>query len=75
MRCAERPGMGRMLWLHELYMVMESHYGAYLYQAIEFKVGSSLPPEELIGATSKAKKDVERIAFSIVRMAYTIRMG
>ncbi len=39
-------------------MVMEPHYGAYLYQAIEFKVGSSPPPEELIGATNKVKKEV-----------------
>jgi hypothetical protein len=47
-----------MLWLHEFYMGMEPQYGAYLYQAIEFKVGSSLPPEELIGATKKVKKEV-----------------
>ncbi len=39
-----------------VFMVMEPQYGAYLYQAIEFKVGSSLPPEELIGATKKGKK-------------------
>lgn len=58
MRCAERTGTGMMLWLHEFYMVMEPQYGAYLYQAIEFKVGSSLPPEELIGATNKAKNEV-----------------
>ena len=58
MRCAERTGTGRMLWLHEFYMVMEPQYGAYLHQAIEFKVGSSLPPEELIGATKKVKKEV-----------------
>ena len=53
MRCAERTGTGMMLWLHEFYMVMEPQYGAYLYQAIEFKVGSSLPPEELIGGCDK----------------------
>ena len=58
MRCAERTGTGMMLWLHEFYMVMEPQYGAYLYQAIEFKVGSSLPPEELIGATNKVKNEV-----------------
>ena len=52
MRCAERPGMFTMLWQHEFYMVMEVTYGEYVYQALEFKVGSSLPPDELIGSTT-----------------------
>jgi hypothetical protein len=58
MRCAERPGMFAMLWQHEFYMVMEVTYGAYVYQALEFKEGSSLPPDELIGSTAKDKKGV-----------------
>jgi hypothetical protein len=56
MRCAERPGMFTMLWQHEFFMVMEVTYGAYVYQALEFKVGSSLPPDELIGIGSTTKE-------------------
>ena len=58
MRCAERPGMFGMLWQHEFYMVMEVTYGEYVYQALEFKVGSSLPPDELKGSTTKEKNGV-----------------
>jgi len=58
MRCAERPGMFTMLWQHEFYMVMEVTYGEYVYQALEFKVGSSLPPDELKGSTTKEKNGV-----------------
>ena len=39
-------------------MVMEVAYGAYVYQALEFKVGSNLPPNDLIGSTTKEKKGV-----------------
>ncbi len=41
-------------------MVMEPQYGAYLSQAIEFKVGSSLPPEELIVINRCDKQGEER---------------
>jgi len=58
MRCAERPGMFTMLWQHEFYMVMEVTYGTYVYQALEFKVGSSLPPYDVIGSTAKDKNGV-----------------
>ena len=58
MRCAERSGMFTMLWQHEFYMVMEGTYGAYVYQALEFRVGSNLPPDELIGSTATDKKGV-----------------
>jgi hypothetical protein len=58
MRCAERTGTGLMLWEHEFYMVMEPRYGAYLYQALEFRVGSNLPLEEVEGSTTKQKKEV-----------------
>ncbi len=50
MRCAERVGMGTMLWKHEFYMVMEPQYGAYVYQALEFQVGTSLPADEVKGS-------------------------
>ncbi len=55
MCCAGRPGMFNMLWQHEFYVVMEVTYGVYVYQALEFKEGSSLPPDELIGSTAKDK--------------------
>jgi len=42
-RCAERTGTCTMLWQHEFYMVMEPQYGEYMYQALEFMVGTSLP--------------------------------
>jgi hypothetical protein len=51
-------GMFTMLWQHEFYMVMEVTYGAYVYQALEFKVGSSLPPYDVIGSTAKDKNGV-----------------
>jgi hypothetical protein len=41
MRCAERSGTCTMLWQHEFYMVNEPRHGAYLYQALELKVGSN----------------------------------
>jgi hypothetical protein len=47
-----------MLWQHEFYMVMEPRYGAYLYQALEFQVGSNVPLEEVEGWTTKEKKEV-----------------
>ena len=58
MRCAERTGTCLMLWQHEFYMVMEARHGAYLYQALEFQVGTNLPPVEVEGWTQKQKKDV-----------------
>ena len=58
MRCAERTGTGLMLWQHEFYMVMEPRHGAYLYQALEFQVGSNLPLDEVEGSTIKQKKEV-----------------
>jgi hypothetical protein len=39
-------------------MVMEPRYGAYLYQALEFKVGSRLSPDETKGRTLKEKNEV-----------------
>jgi hypothetical protein len=39
-------------------MVMEVTYGEYVYQTLEFKVGSSLAPDELIGSTTKEKNGV-----------------
>jgi hypothetical protein len=68
MRCAERPGMFTMLWQHEFYMVVEVTYGAYVYQALEFKVGSSLPPDDLIGSTTKEKKRiwVRCVAYAVI---------
>jgi hypothetical protein len=53
MRCAERSGTCTMLWQHEFYMVNEPRHGAYLYQALEFKVGSNLPLDEVAGWTPK----------------------
>ncbi len=53
LRCAERIGMRTMLWKHEFYMVLEPKYGAYVYQALEFKVGTSLPSEEVKGSSTK----------------------
>ena len=58
MRCAERTGTCLMLWQHESYMVMEAWHGAYLYQALEFQVGTNLPPVEVEGWTQKQKKEV-----------------
>ena len=49
-RCAERPGTGMVLWLHEYYCVIEKYNrGApkpYVYQALEFRKGSELPEIE-----------------------------
>ena len=49
-RCAERPGTGMVLWLHEYYCVIEKYNrGApkpYVYQALEFRKGSELPAIE-----------------------------
>jgi hypothetical protein len=58
MRCAERSGTCTMLWQHEFYMVNEPRHGAYLYQALEFKVGSNLPLDEVAGWTPKQKGEV-----------------
>ncbi len=35
--------------MSEFYMVKESRYGAYLYHAVEFRVGSNLAPDERAG--------------------------
>ena len=56
MRCAERTGTCLMLWQHEFYMVMEARHGAYLYQALEFQVGTNLPPVEVEGVDTKAEE-------------------
>jgi hypothetical protein len=58
LRCAERIGTCTMLWKHEFYMVLEPKYGAYVYQALEFKVGTSLPSEEVQGSSTKEKKEI-----------------
>ena len=52
MRCAERTGSSLLLWQHEFFMVFEKdpYRGPpkpYLYQAMEFRVGSLMPQEEL----------------------------
>ncbi len=47
-----------MLWQHEFYMVNEPRHGAYLYQALEFEVGSLLPLDEVAGWTPKQKEEV-----------------
>ncbi len=39
-------------------MVLEPKYGAYVYQALEFKVGTSLPSEEVKGSSTKEKKEI-----------------
>ncbi len=64
MRCAERPGIGMMLWVHEFYMVIEADPGRpsgvpvpYLCQALEFKLGTNLDPEEVEG-WGKKKNEV-----------------
>jgi hypothetical protein len=57
-RCAERTGTCTMLWQHEFYMVMEPQYGEYMYQALEFMVGTSLPLDEVKGYTGKMKKEI-----------------
>ena len=58
LRCAERIGTCLMLWKHEFYMVLEPTYGAYVYQALEFKVGTRLPSEEVQGSSTKEKKEI-----------------
>ncbi len=55
-RCVERTGTCTMLWKHEFYMVMELH-GEYMYQALEFKVGTSFSVDEVMGYTAKLKKE------------------
>ena len=57
-RCAERTGTCTMLRHHEFYMVMEPQYGEYMYQALEFIVGTSLPLDEVKGYTAKLKKEI-----------------
>jgi hypothetical protein len=54
MRCAERIGSSLLLWQHEFYMVhgggKDPYRGPpkpYLYQALEFRVGSCMPPAEV----------------------------
>jgi hypothetical protein len=39
-------------------MVKELRHGAYLYQALEFKVGSNLPLDEIARSIPKQKKEV-----------------
>ena len=39
-------------------MVMEPRHEAYLYQALEFQVGSNLPHDEVEGSTAKQKMEV-----------------
>ena len=58
MRCAERTGSCTILWQHEFYMVQEPRYGAYLYQAVEFRVGTNLAADEVEGTTLKQRKEV-----------------
>jgi hypothetical protein len=60
MRCAERSGTCKltMLWQHEFYMVNEPRHGAYLYEALEFTVGSNLALDEVAGWTPKQKVEV-----------------
>jgi hypothetical protein len=53
MRCAERVGTCTMLWQHEFYMVNEPGHGAYVYQALEFKVGINLSPDEVARLASQ----------------------
>ena len=58
MRCAERTGSSLLLWQHEFFMVVEKdpYRGPpkpYLYQAMEFRVGSLMPQEELTGLRKK----------------------
>ena len=36
----------------------EPRYGAYLYQAVEFRVGSNLAADEVEGTTLKQRKEV-----------------
>ena len=57
MRCAERTGSCTILWQHEFYMVKEPQYGAYLYQAVEFRVGSNLAADEVEGSTLNIKAE------------------
>ena len=65
MRCAERTGSAMMLWQHEFYMVMEPDPGKpsgcplpYVYQAVEFKLGSNLDPKEVEWAKKKQQQEV-----------------
>ena len=39
-------------------MVKEPRYGAYLYQAVEFRVGSNLAADEVEGMTLQQRKEV-----------------
>ena len=41
-------------------MVLEPKYGAYVYQALEFKVGTSLPSEEVKGSSMFNPPKMER---------------
>jgi hypothetical protein len=50
-------GSGLLLWQHEFFMVVERdpYRGCpkpYLYQALEFRVGSQMPPEEVKALTN-----------------------
>ncbi len=61
MRCAERTGSGLMLRQHEFFMVVERdpYRGCpkpYLYQALEFRVGSQMPPEEFKALKKKGSR-------------------
>jgi hypothetical protein len=65
MRCTERTGSAMMLWQHELYMVIEpdpsNPSGAplpYVYQAVDFKLGSNLDPKEVEWSEKKQQEEV-----------------
>jgi hypothetical protein len=54
---------GLLLWQHEFFMVVERdpHRDAlrpYLYQALEFRQGILMPPEELVGSRKKQLEEV-----------------
>ena len=58
MRCAERPRSSLLLWQHEYFLVVEKdpYRGPpkpYLHQALEFRVGSCMPAEEVQGLNEK----------------------
>ena len=63
MRCAERTRSGLLLWQHEFFMVVERdpYRGCpkpYLYQALEFRVGSQMPLEEVKALKKKQLQEV-----------------
>ncbi len=63
-RCAERTGSGLLLWQHEFFMVVERDpyrrpLKPYLYQALEFRIGSQMPPEEIKGLKKKQLEEIK----------------